>query len=27
VIGIVLSGWIGVEDFDLFTRFGGGQIR
>jgi predicted secreted protein len=27
VIGVVLSGWIGVEDFDLFTRFGGGQIR
>ena len=21
---VIMSGWIGVEDFDLFTRFGGG---
>ena len=21
---VIASGWIGVEDFDLFTRFGGG---
>ena len=24
ICGIILSGWIRVEDFDLFTRFGGG---
>ncbi len=22
--GVILSGWVGVEDFDLFNRFGGG---
>jgi predicted secreted protein len=21
---VIVSGWIGVDDFDLFTRFGGG---
>ena len=24
ICGVILSGWIGVEDFDLFNRFGGG---
>ena len=24
IAGTILSGWIGVEDFDLFNRFGGG---
>ena len=23
-VALILSGWIGLEDFDLFTRFGGG---
>ena len=24
VLGVILSGLVGLEDFDLFTRFGGG---
>lgn len=23
---VIVSGWIGVEDFDLFNRFGGGGV-
>jgi predicted secreted protein len=24
---VILSGWIGIDDFDLFNRFGGGLPR